>query len=92
MFAAEISSRYVHPSEDVILEAMSHVDIDSTRRLGGHNFGRDEKRALPLHQESAEVNQLEGEEWRELGDDFRTSLFANPERLFCASALPGHPT
>jgi len=34
-----ISQRYVHPSEDAVLSAMS--------RLGGHNFGHNAKMALP---------------------------------------------
>ena len=44
-----ISSRYVHPSEDAVLTAMS--------RLGGHNFGHNENSSVPLlsHGESATV-------------------------------------
>jgi integrase len=34
-----ISSRYVHPSDDAVLSAMS--------RLGGHNSGHNEKSAIP---------------------------------------------
>jgi len=42
-----ISQRYVHPSEDAVLSAMS--------RLGGHNFGHTEKTALPLAEENQPV-------------------------------------
>jgi integrase len=42
-----ISQRYVHPSEDAVLSAMS--------RLGGHNFGHSEKTALPPARENQPV-------------------------------------
>ena len=42
-----ISQRYVHPSEDAVLSAMS--------RLGGHNSGHNEKMALPAATESPVV-------------------------------------
>lgn len=42
-----ISQRYVHPSEDAFLSAMS--------RLGGHNSGHTAKTALPERTESETV-------------------------------------
>jgi integrase len=42
-----ISQRYVHPSEDAVLSAMS--------RLGGHKTGHNEKPALPPKEERQEV-------------------------------------
>src|SRR5262249_2018459 len=42
-----ISQRYVHPSEDAVLSAMS--------RLGGHKTGHTEKPALPEPKESEVV-------------------------------------
>ena len=42
-----ISQRYVHPSEDAVLSAMS--------RLGGHNSGHSEKMVLPAATESLVV-------------------------------------
>jgi integrase len=37
-----ISQRYVHPSEDAVLNALS--------RLGGHNFGHSAENALPANE------------------------------------------
>jgi hypothetical protein len=52
-----ISSRYVHPSEDAVLAAMS--------RLGGHNSAHSaEMPKLPPKPESREIAEAEGEFWR----------------------------
>ena len=51
-----ISSRYVHPSEDAVLNAMS--------RLGGHNFGHSQKAAqIPGKRELPQLTEGKGEEW-----------------------------
>jgi len=52
-----ISSRYVHPSEDVVLDAMA--------RLGGHNFGHNaETRELADKTGERKWNKTEEENWR----------------------------
>ncbi len=52
-----ISSRYVHPSEDVVLDAMA--------KLGGHKSGHNpEQRELAKQNRHAEVKQAEGGLWR----------------------------
>jgi integrase len=52
-----ISTRYVHPSEDAVLAAMS--------RLGGHNSRHsDEMPKLLAKSESLETAEPEGENWR----------------------------
>ena len=52
-----ISSRYVHPSEDVVLDAMA--------RLGGHNSGHSGgTRELAETNERSEMKEAEGENWR----------------------------
>jgi integrase len=44
-----VSSRYVHPSEDSVLAAMS--------RLGGHNSGHSDETALPVQQVQRQLTQ-----------------------------------
>jgi len=48
-----ISTRYVHPSEDIVLDAMA--------KLGGHKTDTPE---LPPGKEPTEVTESEGEYWR----------------------------
>ncbi len=51
-----ISSRYVHPSEDVVLDAMA--------KLAGHKSGHSaERRELPVSEDSKEVVDLKGNGW-----------------------------
>ena len=51
-----VSSRYVHPSEDAVLSAMT--------RLGGHNFGHSQKTAeIPADQKELQVTDGKGEGW-----------------------------
>jgi integrase len=51
-----ISSRYVHPSEDVVLDAMA--------RLGGHKSGHNaESEKLSERERSKEIVDLKGSEW-----------------------------
>src|SRR5207302_2958361 len=60
-----ISSRYVHPSEDAVLAAIS--------RLGGHNSGHTaEIPKLPPKSEHGDVVGTDKESWCALGDDLRT--------------------
>ncbi|MGZ4860778.1 MAG: tyrosine-type recombinase/integrase [Candidatus Angelobacter sp.] len=47
-----ISQRYVHPSEDAVLSAMS--------RLGGHKTGHTEKTALPPAEAKQRVTDSQG--------------------------------
>jgi integrase len=52
-----ISSRYVHPSEDAVLNAMS--------RLGGHNIGHTQKNAeIPAKKEALQLAEAKEEVWR----------------------------
>ena len=44
-----ISSRYVHPSDDAVLSAMS--------RLGGHNSGHNEESAIPTERTQRQLTQ-----------------------------------
>ncbi len=51
-----ISSRYVHPSEDAVLNAMAN--------LGGHNSGHSpEIPKMPPRSEGTEVIEVKGEKW-----------------------------
>ena len=51
-----ISSRYVHPPEDAVLNAMS--------RLSGHNIGHnDEKSKIRLTQKLSQDIEEKGQEW-----------------------------
>jgi len=45
----QISSRYVHPSEDAMFAAMS--------RLGGHNSGHSEESTLPTEEMQRQLTQ-----------------------------------
>jgi integrase len=52
-----LSSGYVHPSEDAVLNAMS--------RLGEHDFGHNQKTAgIPPNEEKPQLTEGEREEWR----------------------------
>jgi integrase len=52
-----ISSRYVHPSEDVVLNAMD--------RLAGHNIGHSQKSAeITGEKQQMEITETAGETWR----------------------------
>ena len=53
--SATISSRYVHPSEDAVLAAMS--------RLGGHNSGHSANRALSPNSASRSETPVELNGW-----------------------------
>ena len=56
-----ISSRYVHPSEDVVLEAMA--------KLGGHKSGHNpEQPKLPARTRPPEAAKKQGKKWRARGD------------------------
>ena len=51
-----ISSRYVHPSEDAVLNAMT--------RLGGHNFGHNQKTGeIAAKREQPQLVEGKEEEW-----------------------------